>query len=175
MARHETSVLRLQYVDGSPITWGIRSSPTLDVYRGYKNRIDLYTCYLHSIGCFPLRLLLIGITFYIFILFLRANEVGSEGIILKNRYRKTFANKITNSRLNIRHISRRLPESTDRTLYIHVHIYGNDFCEHTQNASIPSVECFVITVITYYMRYVYLHVSVLYSKIPDSNFIIIMK
>lgn len=94
----------------------------------------------------PLPLLLIGITFYISLLFLSANELRSEGIILKNRYRKTFANKITNSRLNIRHISRRL-DQTDRTLRV-IYIYGNDFCEHTQNAPIPSVECFVITIIT---------------------------
>lgn len=69
----------------------------------------------------PLPLLLIGITFYISLLFLSANELRSEGIILKNRYRKTFANKITNSRLNIRRL-----DQTDRTLrviYIYIYIW----------------------------------------------------
>lgn len=124
----------------------------------------------------PLPLLLIGITFYISLLFLSANELRSEGIILKNRYRKTFANKITNSRLNIRHISRRL-DQTDRTLrviYIYIYIYGNDFCEHTQNAPIPIVSSVSLSLLSLYAL-LYLHVSALYSEIHDSSLIIIMK
>lgn len=120
----------------------------------------------------PLPLLLIGITFYISLLFLSANELRSEGIILKNRYRKTFANKITNSRLNIRHISRRL-DQTDRTLRV-IYIYMVTISASTHRTLLFRVSSVSLSLLSLYAL-LYLHVSALYSEIHDSSFIIIMK
>lgn len=122
----------------------------------------------------PLPLLLIGITFYISLLFLSANELRSEGIILKNRYRKTFANKITNSRLNIRHISRRL-DQTDRTLrVIYIYIYMVTISASTHRTLLFRVSSVSLSLLSLYAL-LYLHVSALYSEIHDSSLIIIMK
>lgn len=120
----------------------------------------------------PLPLLLIGITFYISLLFLSANELRSEGIILKNRYRKTFANKITNSRLNIRHISRRL-DQTDRTLRV-IYIYMVTISASTHRTLLFRVSSVSLSLLSLYAL-LYLHVSALYSEIHDSSLIIIMK
>lgn len=120
----------------------------------------------------PLPLLLIGITFYISLLFLSANELRSQGIILKNRYRKTFANKITNSRLNIRHISRRL-DQTDRTLRV-IYIYMVTISASTHRTLLFRVSSVSLSLLSLYAL-LYLHVSALYSEIHDSSLIIIMK
>lgn len=120
----------------------------------------------------PLPLLLIEITFYISLLFLSANELRSEGIILKNRYRKTFANKITNSRLNIRHISRRL-DQTDRTLRV-IYIYMVTISASTHRTLLFRASSVSLSLLSLYAL-LYLHVSALYSEIHDSSFIIIMK
>lgn len=101
--------------------------------------------YIHLIYKLNMNLVTKGITF-------------SWNIDIDECWYSTFAKTIANFRccLNMRTKLRQrcIPKRrvVNGQIGRYVCIYGNDFCEHIQNASILSVECFVITVIAYYVR-----------------------